>query len=96
LNDGRALLGQAVALLEVDDERLVGLVAQWRRASTSLSESTAMRIRSAPAFSKMRIWRSVPSRSWVRVAAMLCTAMGLFPPILTRPTVISRVFLSGA
>ena len=33
----------------------------------------------------------VASVSWVRVAAMLCTAMGWLPPMVVRPICTSRV-----
>ena len=70
--------------------------AQLRRAPRRPPRlSTAMRIRSAPAASRIRIWRSVASRSRVRVAAMLCTAIGTLPPIERSRMRIVRVLRGG-
>ena len=46
---------------------------------------------SAPASARSRSWRVVASVSWVRVAAMLCTAMGWPLPMVVRPIWTSRV-----
>ena len=65
------------------------------RASVSLRLSTAMRMTSAPAASSSRTCRSVASMSWVRVAAMLCTATGWPAPMVRSPMRTGRVGFRG-
>src|SRR6185436_3795399 len=64
-------------------------------ASTSALLSTAMRTRSAPARSSSSTCRTVASTSCVRVAAMLCTAIGARPPISRSRTRIVRLWRGG-
>ena len=61
------------------------------RASTSFALSTAMRTRSPPASRMDSACSTVASTSCVRVAHMLCSAMGWAEPTQAVPTRTERV-----
>src|SRR4051794_36335318 len=65
-------------------------------AAAALRSGTAMRTISQPASASSVIWASVATGSRVSAVAIDCTTTGFAPPILTSPTLSTRVLRRGA
>ena len=91
VDPGGDLGRQSVVLLEIDGEIGRGAAADFGQGFAIACVSTAIRTTPAPAAANWSTWATVASTSAVFVAHMLCTTIGLPPPMMTEPTFTGRV-----